>query len=97
MTAPKAPPKAPRPAKPVPGSVGYRRVTARRIAYSDTVILALAITGVVFLAWRLTEGETNLPDVIVALVTTAVNAAVTNARSSREYYFGSSANEEREQ
>lgn len=76
------------------GGARYRRVTRRRLAYADTLILAIAITGVVFIVWQLSRGEVNLNDGLVALVTASLTSAVSNARTSREYYFGGSAPEQ---
>ena len=73
------------------GAGRYRRTTRRRLAYADTLILAVAIVGIVFIVWQLAQGESNLNDGLVSLVTAALTAAVYNARTSREYYFGSSA------
>ena len=76
------------------GGGQYRRVTRRRLAYADTLILGLAIVGVVFIVWQLSRGETNLNDGLVSLVTAALTAAVYNSRTSREYYFGGAAPEQ---
>lgn len=74
----------------------YRRATRRRLAFADTVILAVAVVGVCAIVWQLSTGgeNVNLNDGLVALVSSALAAAVTNARSSREFYFGSSAKDE---
>ena len=77
-----------------PGGGQYRRQTRRRLAYFDTAILGLAIGGVLVIIWELSQGAENLNDGLVALVTASLTAAVTNARTSREYYFGASAPEQ---
>ena len=71
--------------------LAIRDKTPTRIAYIDSFLLGVALVGVGFLAWQLGAGETNLNDAVVALVSSALTGVITMARSSREYYFGSSA------
>ena len=89
---------APKASPPVrgPGGGQYRRTTRRWLSYLDTVILTLAIVGVGVIVWQLSQGTTNLNDGLVSLVTASLTAAIANARTSREYYFGSSAAPEEE-
>ena len=79
---------------PGPGGGQYRRATRRWLAWADTFILAIAIVGVGVIVWQLSQGETNLNDGLVSMVTAALTAAVYNARTSREYFFGGSAPEQ---
>ena len=77
-----------------PGGGQFRRQTRRRLAYADTLILGLAIGGVLVIVWQLSQGVENLNDGLVSLVTASLTAAVYNARTSREYYFGAAAPEQ---
>lgn len=65
--------------------------TPARLAYIDSALMGVAVLGVGFLAWQLAAGETNLNDAVVSLVSAALTGIITQNRSSREYYFGSSA------